>query len=47
MLYGITATDPVTFGGMVLVVGGVAIIACWVPAYRASRVEAIEALRSD
>jgi len=46
LLYGISATDPVAFGGMALVVGGVALAACWMPAYRASRVEVMDVLRS-
>jgi ABC-type antimicrobial peptide transport system permease subunit len=45
MLYGVTPNDPVTFAGVVILLVGVASIACWVPARRGARVDPVEALR--
>lgn len=45
LLYDVSATDPLTFVAISLLLALVALIACWVPARRASRVNPIEALR--
>ena len=47
MLYGLKPTDPVTLGVSVLLLLLVAFVAGWVPAYRASQVNPIDALRSE
>ena len=47
LLYGVTATDPATFGGMVAVLAGVALLAGYLPALRASRIEPVILLRSE
>jgi putative ABC transport system permease protein len=47
MLYGVRALDPVTFGGAVLVLSGVAWLAAWIPARRAARADPVEALRTS
>jgi putative ABC transport system permease protein len=47
MLYGVQPTDPITFGGVVAVLGLAAIIATCVPARRATRIAPMTALRNE
>jgi ABC-type antimicrobial peptide transport system permease subunit len=47
LLYEISPNDPLTFLGAAALLFSVAVLACWLPAYRAARVNPMEALRYE
>ena len=46
-LFGVSAVDPLTFGAVVMLLGGAAFAATFLPARRADRIDPIKALRSE
>jgi ABC-type antimicrobial peptide transport system permease subunit len=47
LLYGVTPSDPLTYGAAALTLAGAALIACLMPAWRAARIDPAVTLRNE
>ena len=47
LLFGVAPNDPTTFTGVVVMMAAIGIVACWIPAVRAARIDPAITMRSS
>jgi len=47
LFYGVSATDPTTAFGVVILLGAISVLACYLPAHRATRINPVSAIREQ
>jgi ABC-type antimicrobial peptide transport system permease subunit len=47
LLFGVSADDPIVFGGVTAAIVGIALLASWLPAHRAAHIDPMVALRDE
>jgi putative ABC transport system permease protein len=47
LLFGVSPVDPLTWAGVILLLAAIALAACYIPAWRAGRIQPVEALRQE
>ena len=47
LLFEVSPTDPATFAAVAIAITAVAVLACWIPGWRASRIDPISAIRTE
>jgi ABC-type lipoprotein release transport system permease subunit len=47
LLFGISRLDPVAYGGAIALLAAVSAVACWAPAWRATKVDPMVVLRYE